>query len=162
MAQARAMVLIGSALAVCAGCAKPPQAPPNYVVPIIGLPPIPIDETRPGIDVRPIPTAETMAATEHVVSVAPEVQAALLERRPVRLGYPPEALQRKLSGYVRFRVVIGRGGTVEGLTLVETTNILFVRPATASVETWQYRPYLLNGRPVAVDTFVRVDFEVPE
>ena len=155
------MVLLVGALGIDAGCAKPPQAPPNYVVPVIGLPPIPIDETRPGIDVRSMPPAETMAALEHAVTVAPEVENALLERRPVWLGYPAEALQRKLSGYVRFRVVIGRDGVVEGLTLVETTSNLFLRAATASVQSWQYRPYLVNGKAAAVDTFVRVDFTAP-
>ena len=155
----RALLAV-AALAV--GCARPPQAPPNYVVPIIGLPPIPIDESRPGLDVRAMPTAETMAATDHAVRVAPEIAASQLERRPVRLGYPAEALQRHLSGWVRFRVVIGRDGTVEGLTLVETTSNYFVRAATASVQSWQYRPYLVNGKPVAVDTFVKVEFTPPE
>ena len=162
MGRAARVALLSATGTLGLGCAKPPQSQPSYVLPIVGLPPIPIDESRPGIDVRSIPTAETMASLERAVRVAPEAEAALLERRPMRLGYPAEALQRKLSGYVRFRVVIGRTGLVEGLTLMETTNNLFIRPATASVETWQYRPYLVNGKAEAVDTFVRVDFTLPE
>ncbi len=161
MGRAVRVALLG-ALGMGAGCAKPPQAPPTYVIPVIGLPPIPIDVSRPGLDVRSMPAAETMIATERTVRVPPEVASTMLERRPVRLGYPREARQRHLSGHVRFRIVIARDGTVEGLTLVEATSNLFVRPATASVQSWQYRPYLLDGQPVAVDTFAQVDFAPPE
>ena len=160
MGRAVSRALLGM-VALGAGCARPSLPPPNYVVPVIGLPPIPIDMTRPGLDVRSMPTAETMSAAERAVKVTPEVATTMLERRPVRLGYPAEAAQRRLSGYVKFRVVIGRDGVVEGLTLVETTNNLFVRPATASVQSWQYRPYLVNGKPVAMDTLVRLDFVPP-
>ena len=145
-----------------AGCAKPPQAPLTSVVPVIGLPPIPIDLSRPGLDVRPMPTAEAVMAVEHTVRVAPAVAETLIERRPVRLGYPSEAAQRRLSGYVRFRVIVARDGTVEGLTLLETTNNVFVPIATASVQSWQYKPYQVNGTPVAMDTQVRLEFTPPE
>ena len=150
---------IGGAVGV--GCAKRPQGPPSYVVPVIGLPPIPIDVTRPGLDVRAMPTAETMAVTDGAVRVSPEEASALLERRPVRMGYPAGAPAGK-PGYVRFRVVIGRDGAVEGLTLVESTSNAFTRVATAAVQSWQYRPYQVNGRAVAMDTFVRVEFTPPE
>ncbi len=150
------------ALGLAIGCAKPPQAPLTSVVPIIGLPPIPIDTTRPGLDIRSMPTAEAVAAVERTVRVAPQVEETMIERRPVRLGYPAEAAQRRLSGHVLFRVIIAPDGTVQGLTLIETTNNLFVPVATASVQSWQYKPYLLNGKPVAVDTQVRLDFTPPE
>lgn len=143
------------------GCAKPSQAPLTAVVPVIGLPPIPVDLTRPGLDVRPMPTAEAVAAVQRTVRVAPQVEEAMIERRPVRLGYPAEAAQRHLSGHVLFRVIIAPDGTIQGLTLLETTNNLFVPIATASIQSWQYKPYLLNGKAFAVDTQVRLDFTPP-
>ena len=147
------------ALCVCAGCAKPAQTPPNYVVPIIGLPPIAIDTSRPGLDVREMPSAETVAANERAVNVAAEVEAQMLERRPVRMGYPLAALQRNESGYVRFRVIVSAEGNVQGTDRGgEASDQVFIPIATASVQSWQYRPYVLNGRAVAVNTFVRVDF----
>ncbi len=157
------MASTGTAWALCllAGCAKPPQGPPSAVVPVIGLPPIPIDLTRPGLDTRPMPTAEAVAAVERTVRVAPDVAETMIERRPVRLGHPAGATGRNLAGYVRFRVIIATDGTVQGLTLLETTSNLFVPIATASVQSWQYKPYLLNGRPVAMDTQVRLGFTPP-
>ena len=148
-------------LCLLSGCAKPSQAPLTSVVPVIGLPPIPIDLTRPGLDVRPMATAEAVAAVQPTVRVDAAVEEAMIERRPVRLGYPAEAAQRRLSGHVVFRIIVARDGTVEGLTLIETTNNLFIPIATASVQSWQYKPYLLNGKPTAVDTQVRLDFEPP-
>ncbi len=148
-------------LCLLAGCAKPAQGPLTSVVPVIGLPPIPIDLSRPGLDVRPMPTAEAVAAVEHTVRLTPELAETLIERRPVRLGYPAEAAQRHLPGYVRLRIIIARDGTVEGLTLLETTNNLFVPIAIASVQSWHYKPYLVSGKPVAVDTQVRLEFTPP-
>ena len=148
-----------SALGVCSGCAKPPQAPPNYVVPVIGLPPIAVDMTRPGLDVQPMPTAETVISVERTLKVPADVEAALLERRPVRVGYPLAARQRNEAGFVRFRVVVSTEGKVKGLTVVESSDQVFVPIATATVQSWEYRPYVLNGKPVAVDTMVRVDFK---
>ena len=149
----------GVLLGVCAGCVKnSPQPPLTSVVPIIGLPPIPIDTTRPGLDVRDLPTAETMAATQRTVKVAGDIEATMLERRPVTIGYPAEARDKRMMGQVRFRAIVGPDGRIEGLTLIEASSPVFIRMAAANVQSWQYRPYLLNGQPVAVDTTVRVDF----
>lgn len=155
------MAIFGAVLCALTGCAKPPQTPLTAVVPVIGLPPIPIDLSRPGLDIRPMPSAETVAAHERTVRLSPQVAETMIERRPVRLGYPAEAARRHLSGYVRFRVILAPDGTVQGLTLLETTNNLFVPIATASVQSWQYRPYVADGRPIAIDTQVRVDFTPP-
>jgi outer membrane biosynthesis protein TonB len=149
-------------LVVCAGCAKPPQAPLTQVVPVIGLPPITIDETRPGLDVQRMRSAESVAATEQTLRLAPDVASTMLERRPVSMGYPAAARARRLAGKVRFRAIVGRDGAVEGLTVVEASDPVFVPIATASVQSWQYRPYLLNGQPVAVDTMVQVEFAPPQ
>ncbi len=153
----------GVLLGVCAGCTKRPvQAPLTSVVPVVGLPAIQIDPTRPGLDVQNLPSAETMAAIERTVKVAGDVEAAMLERRPVGMGYPAEARATRMVGQVRFRAIVGRDGRVEGLSLIDASSPVFVRMATANVQSWQYRPYVVNGKAVAVDTTVRVDFQPPE
>jgi TonB family protein len=150
-------------LGVCAGCAKAPvQGPLTSVSPLIGLPPIPIDTSRPGLDARDLPTAETMAATQRTVKVASDIEATMIERRPVSNGYPAEARQKHMTGQVRFRAIVGPDGRIQGLTLIDASSPVFIRMATANVQSWQYRPYLLNGQPIAVDTTVRVDFAPPE
>jgi TonB family protein len=147
-------------LGMCAGCARHTPPPLTAVSPLPGLPPIPvdIDPTRPGLDVRVMPTAEAVAAGERTVRVSESVESSMLTRRPVTIPYPAEAAQKRLTGRVRFRAIIARDGSVQGLSVVETTNQIFVRAATASVQSWQYRPYLLNGQSVAVDTNITVTF----
>jgi TonB family protein len=131
-------------------------------VPLIGLPPITIDETRPGLDVQTMGSAEAVAASQHPMRIPANVASSLLKRRPVSMGYPAEARRRRLAaGKVRFRVIVGKDGNVEGLTLVEASDPVFVPIAMASVQSWQYRPYQLNGQAVAVDTTVQVDFAPP-
>jgi outer membrane biosynthesis protein TonB len=125
---------------------------------MIGLPPIAIDTTRPGLDVREMPSAELVASTERTFRIPADVAAGLLERRPVSNGYPLAARQRNESGYVQFRVIVSQDGIVQGLTVVKSSDQVFVPIATATVQSRQYRPYVLNGRAVAVDTMVRVDF----
>lgn len=145
-----------------AGCAKPPQPPPNQVVALVGLPPITVDTTRPGLDIQPMRSAEAVAASEHTVKIPASVANSLLVRRPVKIGYPQEARARRLRGKVLFRVILGREGNLEGLTVVKASDPVFVPIATASVQSRQYRPYQLNGHPVAVDTTVELEFEPSE
>jgi outer membrane biosynthesis protein TonB len=161
---AKTALLGALSVGVCAGvgCVKPPQAPLTQVVPLIGLPPIPIDETRPGLDVQTMASAEAVAASQHTVRIPASVASSLLKRRPVSIGYPDEARSRRLAGKVRFRVIVGKDGNVEGLTMVEASDPVFVPIATASVQSREYRPYQLNGQAVAVDTTVQVDFAAPQ
>jgi protein TonB len=61
------------------------------------------------------------------------------------------------SGLVTLRVVIDVHGNVVSITPESGPEALF-KAAAAAVWKWQYRPYVLNGQPVAVDTTVNVMF----
>lgn len=159
MRRAAAILLMGA----CAGCAHPPQqqGPLTQVVPLVGLPPITVDTTRPGLDVQPMPSAEAVAASQRTLKVPASVAQSMLERHPVSMAYPQQARARRLSGKVLFRAIVGPDGTVQGLTLVQASDPVFVTIAKASVQSWLYRPYMLNGRPIAMDTTVEVEFTPP-
>jgi TonB family protein len=106
-------------------------------------------------------SAEAVAASERTIKIPASVANSLLIRRPVKVGYPQEARGRRLRGKVLFRMILGRDGNVEGLTVVKASDPVFVPIATASLQSRQYLPYQLNGRPVAVDTTVEMEFEPP-
>lgn len=55
------------------------------------------------------------------------------------------------------RAVISREGTIENLQVV-SGHPLLVRAAIEAVRQWRYRPYVLNGEPVEVETQVTVNF----
>jgi periplasmic protein TonB len=53
--------------------------------------------------------------------------------------------------------VIGRDGQIDNLKLI-SGHPLLVRSAIDAVRQWRYRPYLLNGSPVEVQTTITVNF----
>jgi protein TonB len=80
-------------------------------------------------------------------------RALLLEQpRPV---YPPNAAGKQ--GTVSLHVLIGRDGTVQDAKFLQG-SLVFARAAIDSVRQWKFRPYIINGRPVSVETTLTVQF----
>ena len=84
------------------------------------------------------------------------VQAAMLINR-VTPVYPPLARQTRISGTVRLHALIAKDGTVQQLEVM-SGHPLLVQAALDAVKQWRYRPTLLNGEPVEVDTTIDVIF----
>ena len=102
------------------------------------------------------PVAVPKAATPQRVRVSQGVVSGLKVRdfKPV---YPPLARQARIQGTVVLHAVIGKDGSIENLTLVSGHPML-APAAIDAVRQWKYKPYLLNGEPVEVDTEVLVNF----
>ena len=75
----------------------------------------------------------------------------------VRPAYPAPAIAARVQGPVILNALISRGGTIENLRLVSGHPML-VQAAIEAVRQWRYRPYLLNGEPVEVETQITVNF----
>jgi TonB family protein len=71
--------------------------------------------------------------------------------------YPPLALQTKIEGVVTMKEFVNASGDVESLQLL-TGHPMLVQATIEAVKQWKYKPYLLNGEPVAVESLVRVSF----
>jgi protein TonB len=102
------------------------------------------------------PVAVPKVATPQRVRVSQGVSAGLLVRK-VNPNYPPLARQARIQGQVILRAVISKDGSIDGLTLVSGHPML-APAAIDAVKQWKYKPYLLNGEPVEVDTEVLVNF----
>ncbi|MGB2604947.1 MAG: energy transducer TonB, partial [Candidatus Sulfotelmatobacter sp.] len=102
------------------------------------------------------PVAVPKVATPQRVRVSQGVSAGLLVRR-VNPNYPPLARQARIQGQVVLRAVISKDGSIQNLTLVSGHPML-APAAIDAVKQWKYKPYLLNGEPVEVDTEVLVNF----
>ena len=72
--------------------------------------------------------------------------------------YPPEAIAR-IQGTVILHAVISKEGTIERLTVVSGPPML-TGAAIDAVRQWRYRPYLLHGEPVEVETTINVNFTI--
>jgi TonB family protein len=82
-------------------------------------------------------------------------QATLLSQ--VAPVYPPIAKTAHISGTVLLHCLIGKDGSVATLEYVLGPPLL-MKAALDAVRQWKYKPMLLNGEPVRVDTTVSVVF----
>lgn len=72
--------------------------------------------------------------------------------------YPQMAKIARVQGPVVLAAVIGKDGTIQGLRVVSSASTLLNQAALDAVKQWRYRPYILNGEPVEVDTTITVNF----
>jgi protein TonB len=74
--------------------------------------------------------------------------------------YPTEARAQKIQGVVTLDVQIGSEGVVHNIAVVDG-NPLLAEAAVAAVRQWRYEPYAVDGRPVEMQTRIRVRFTLP-
>jgi len=90
------------------------------------------------------------------VRVSQGVSQGLLIKK-VQPSYPPLARQARIQGTVTLQAEISKDSTIENLRLMSGHPML-APAAIEAVKQWRYKPYLLNGEPVAVETTVMVNF----
>jgi protein TonB len=87
------------------------------------------------------------------------VSGLLVEQRMP--AYPAIAKATGTQGTVVLQATISRNGTIENLRVVSGPAML-LQAALDAVKDWRYRPYLLSGEPVEVETTVNVVFKLQE
>jgi protein TonB len=102
------------------------------------------------------PVAVPKVATPQRVRVSQGVSSGLLIKK-VQPAYPPLARQARIQGQVLLQAQISKDGSIENLSLISGHPML-APAAIEAVKQWRYKPYMLNGEPVAVDTQVVVNF----
>jgi periplasmic protein TonB len=102
------------------------------------------------------PTVAPKIAAPQRVRVSSGVQSGLLIRK-VNPAYPPLARQARIQGTVILQALISKEGNIENLQLISGHPML-APSAIEAVKQWKYKPYLLNGEPVEVETQVQVNF----
>jgi protein TonB len=90
--------------------------------------------------------------------VQTQISAAMLIHR-VEPVYPTLARQIGRAGRVELRAVIATDGSIQSLQVV-SGNPLFYQSALDAVRQWRYRPTVLNGEPVEIDTFISVIYNI--
>ncbi|MGD0737728.1 MAG: energy transducer TonB [Terracidiphilus sp.] len=71
--------------------------------------------------------------------------------------YPAEAKKARISGIVILKATISKAGDISDLH-AECGPAILLEPSLKAVREWKYRPYLLRGVPVEVDTTIKVTF----
>jgi protein TonB len=72
--------------------------------------------------------------------------------------YPAICRQVHCQGQVIMHAIISKQGTIEQLEVVNNANPMLIQSALQAVRLWRYKPYLLNGEPVEVETQITVNF----
>ena len=89
------------------------------------------------------------------IRVSSGVMAGLLVKK-VFPDVPAHA--RSKNGLCVFHVVIGKDGRVKEITALRCDEVLKASYMDA-IRQWEYRPYLLNGEPVEVDTTITIEIQ---
>jgi TonB family protein len=71
--------------------------------------------------------------------------------------YPDDARAARLEGEVLLHIVVATDGTIKELNLVKGDPVL-AKAAMEAVKQWRYKPTLLNGKAVEVDSTISVVF----
>ena len=83
------------------------------------------------------------------------LQGSLVRR--VEPVYPPIARTARVEGPVVLEAIISKEGTMKNLRLI-SGHPLLVPAAIEAVSQWRYKPYLLNGEAIEVETQITVNF----
>lgn len=102
--------------------------------------------------VEPLPAAKPTTRTFRTSSM---LEGSLIRR--VQPAYPPFARTAHVQGSVVLAALIGKDGTIENLRVISGHPMLS-EAAVGAVSQWRYRPYLLNGEAIEVETQITVNF----
>ena len=105
-------------------------------VPVLAKSPVPMP-------VRRMRIASRVAEANLIHDVAPQ--------------YPAEAGRARIEGTVVLMAVIGKDGSVQDVQ-VESGLPVLAQAAINAVRQWRYKPYLIDGEPVEVDSRITINF----
>jgi periplasmic protein TonB len=112
-----------------------------------------IVSSRPGVPVAAKPPEPMPVKRIRVASRV--VEANLVHDVPPQ--YPTEAGRERIEGTVVLMAVIGADGTVKDVR-VESGLPILAQAAIDAVRQWRYKPYLIDGQPVEVDSRITINF----
>ncbi len=75
--------------------------------------------------------------------------------------YPAVPRAARIQGTVVLQATISKSGSIENLSVISGPPML-QQAAMDAVRSWRYKPYLLNGEPVEVETTINVVFSLGE
>lgn len=93
---------------------------------------------------------------KYKIRVSPGILDRLVIHK-VKPQYPEEARTKHIKGAVTLNLLVDTGGNVARVDMVSGDSIL-ADAAQKAVQQWKYKPYTLNGEPVAIEGKVTLKF----
>jgi TonB family protein len=105
----------------------------------------------------PSPTPDSAKPNKKFRIAQRTAEGNIVHKVPPR--YPEKAKENHITGDVILGFTIDRTGNVVDLKVLEGDPLL-AQAAAKAVSQWKYKPYLLNGEPVEVDTTAKISFRM--
>jgi len=144
---------------------RPPSGGPRFDPPDVG-PDVPggSDQIGPGMSVPGatgpavinLPPPPKPHSEKRLVRVTGSIMEGKLIHR-VDPVYPTLARNSQITGEVEVRATISTDGRIKDWVVIGG-NPMFVANTIAAIRQWRYKPTLLNGEPVEVETIITVRF----
>lgn len=144
---------------VAVAAPRPTISQPAASQPPISQPPISQPPASQPVASQPVAAPQSVAAqpvAAQPFSVTSNLQAAKLIKM-VTPVYPSIARTTRIQGTVRFNANIGSDGRIRKLQFIAGPSVL-VSAAADAVKQWIYKPTLLNGQPIEINTNIDVAF----
>jgi len=100
--------------------------------------------------------AKVVQSNSKPVFIPADVMVGMLIHK-VDPEYPAKAKKARVSGIVILKATISKTGEISDLH-VECGPEMLQEPSLKAVRNWTYSPYLLHGKPVEVQTTIKVTF----
>ena len=104
------------------------------------------------------PTPEQQAVAMPAPMGSAVMAGALVSK--VTPTYPLQARQEHISGVVVLHAIIGKDGHVKEVSPIRSPDKRLTAAAMDAVRQWTYKPYLLEGEPIEVETTITVNFNM--
>jgi len=122
-----------------------------------------IGMATPGASVPPpnlvTSTEPAFKPTLQTLNISQGVSQGLLIKK-VPPSYPSNALRMHIEGAVELTATISKAGLISQIKVLSGDPQL-TKAATDAVKQWKYKPYLLNGEPVEIQTQITINFKLP-
>lgn len=93
------------------------------------------------------------------MSVSQGVSQGLIIKK-ISPAYPANAVRMRIEGQVELMATVSKKGDISAVKVLKGDPNL-TRAAVDAVKQWKYKPYLLDGVPVEIQTQVTVNFKLP-
>jgi len=105
------------------------------------------------------PPVAAIDIKQESAQISPAVAQGFLFKKETPV-YPQDAKDARVEGKVVLGAIIGRDGGIHELRVLSAPWPSLVHSALWAVSHWQYKPYLLNGEPVEVETTINVIYSL--
>jgi TonB family protein len=99
-------------------------------------------------------------ALPQTLNISQGVSRGLLIKK-VQPIYPQNALAMRIEGSVELMAMISKTGEIAQVKVL-SGNLQLTKAASDAVKQWKYKPYLLNGEPVEIQTQITINFKLPK